>query len=99
MIDKINNCSSNFFDKYNAEKLNEHYRIMKGYGEKALKNYKQSGVVSKKYWIASNDSCEVCQRNSNVGSIPLNSKFPSGHLFPPAGKTCRCSLGGITDSD
>jgi|SRR5690349_3286341 hypothetical protein len=47
-----------------------------------------------KAWVPANDerTCEVCERNFVDGAIPLNDRFPSGHLRPPVHALCRCSM-------
>lgn len=74
---------------------------MKKYGLQNYRSYIKSEVVDGKYWITGNDSevCDVCLENQKAGVIPLQAIFPSGHLHPPAGELCRCSLGGRTDED
>jgi hypothetical protein len=69
--------------------------------ERELRGYIKSKVVSGKYWMVGRDQevCSICQVNKNAGVIPLDAKFPSGHMYPPAGKLCRCALMGMTDEN
>lgn len=54
----------------------------------------KSSVVEAKEWFAGagDKACHVCKKNQEVGAIPLKDLFPSGHLYPPAGQGCGCSL-------
>lgn len=94
-------CTGHLLEKDTQQELKEHYEFMLSANKINLSGYIQSGVVSGKYWVAGKDKdvCEVCRENEKVGVIPLNAKFPSGHLSPPAGELCRCDLGGQTDEN
>lgn len=65
----------------------------------AYNNYIKSDVVHKKEWHAGakERACDVCKKNQSVGAIPLNEVFPSGHLYPPAGLGCGCTLLPVVD--
>lgn len=62
----------------------------------AVQSFMQMGdpdVTSGKEWSTGGvNPCEVCIENQKAGSIPVKDKFPSGHLYPPAGPGCRCCL-------
>ncbi len=69
-----------------------------------LMSAKQSGVVSKKYWIASADACQdKCEPLAEMGEIPLDQSFDVDDYgpidAPPAHPRCQCSIGYVTDAD
>lgn len=94
----IKTCTGQLMSKDSQEVLEKHYKQMLEYNMRNYKGYIESGVVKGKSWDANKngkidpDACEVCINNVNVGSIPLQATFPSGHLYPPAGQLCRCNL-------
>lgn len=46
--------------------------------------WKESGVVSKKEWLLSEDNaCDDCTDNANAGPIDIDDDFPSGDDAPP----------------
>jgi hypothetical protein len=94
-------CTGQVMTKSTQKELEKHYRYMLSSSKQELKGYIQSGVVSGKFWMAGKEKevCDVCRENERVGVIPFNAKFPSGHLYPPAGELCRCILGGKTDEN
>ena len=65
-----------------------------------LMGARDSGVVSRKSWLASADACEVCQAYASMGAIALDKQFaklPGGGDYgdidsPPAHPHCVCSL-------
>lgn len=69
------------------------------YGAGTLEGYKQSGVVSGKYWIADANACPICEGNVDDGVIGLDEDFSSGDDAPAAHPNCECSLGGETDEN
>lgn len=95
----VESCTSQFMAKESPEKIKEHYSFMFNSSVGAYNGYIKSGVVIGKEWLAGNgkDVCDVCRKNQEAGAIPLTAKFPSGHLFPPAGQMCRCSLQPVVD--
>lgn len=56
-----------------------------------------SGAVGKK-WQSVNFS-DICGDNDRIGPIPINAKFPSGHLSPVAHPNCRCGMRLIYPED
>lgn len=64
-----------------------------------LAGWKESGVVTSKVWLLSNDEgvCDECEGNEAQGEIPLDDDFDSGDDAPPAHPNCRCSMAAITD--
>lgn len=92
-------CTGQLMANMSEEKLEAHYEQMLTYSIRSFNSYIETGVVKGKYWYIGNEQdkyyasvCGVCRENAKVGVIPLKAKFPSGHLYPPAGKLCRCSL-------
>jgi hypothetical protein len=69
-------------------------------GNRAYREMIDAGI-SKKIWLGAGESgyidCPKCQANVDAGAIPLKDKFPSGHLFPPAHKDCRCCVLPVVD--
>jgi SPP1 gp7 family putative phage head morphogenesis protein len=59
-----------------------------------LAGYKESGVVTGKRWLLSNepDVCAVCKGNAEQGVIPLDDEFSSGDQGAPAHPVCRCDI-------
>lgn len=48
-----------------------------------------------KFWMTASDSgiLSICSRNEEVGWIPMDAPFPSGHLHPPGHlEGCRCTV-------
>lgn len=70
--------------------------------EGELMGAKDSGVVSTKYWMLSEDACPVCYAMAAKGPIALDSTFAEfggeyGSIdSPPAHPNCVCSLGYST---
>lgn len=97
----IKECTGQVMAKCTPKKLKAHYRFMLSASKRDMKGYIQSRVVSSKYWMAGKEKevCDTCRENERVGVIPLDALFPSGHLYPPAGVLCRCSLGGKTNEN
>lgn len=59
-----------------------------------LTAYKASGVVSKKYWVISDDhpTPDECNDNAGQGAIDLDDDFSSGDPGPPAHPNCECDV-------
>ncbi len=87
--------------KDSPKKLQEHYAFMFKSSTQSYNGYIKSGVVVGKEWLAGKDkdTCDVCKENVKAGAIPLDAKFPSGHLYPPAGQLCRCCILPVTTSN
>lgn len=51
-----------------------------------------AGLEMEKRWVTMGDDrvSAICQANGDVGWIPLNDTFPSGHAQPLAHPYCRC---------
>ncbi len=48
-----------------------------------------------KFWMTASDSevLLICSRNEKVGWIPVDTPFPSGHMYPPGHlEGCRCTV-------
>lgn len=66
---------------------------------------KESGIVSKKRWLASSDACDKCLALAAMGEIPLDEPFtvnPKGGPYavvqsPPLHPRCMCSLIEVVD--
>lgn len=59
--------------------------------------WKQSGVVDRKEWLAS-DPCEICAPLSGL-VVELDEEFADGISEPPAHPNCRCALQPVLTSD
>jgi hypothetical protein len=72
----------------------DHYKNAFCASTNSYNEYVKSAVVDKKEWYcgAKDKACVVCRKNQEVGAIPLKELFPSGHLYPPAGHGCTCTL-------
>lgn len=72
-------------------------------GNAQVGDYLQSnGVKMMKAWQTLEDSrvSDGCKENENVGWIPIDKEFPSGHMHPPRFPGCRCDfLQDILDED
>ena len=95
---RMRECTGKLMAKDSYKKIQDHYSFMFKNSTRNYNSYIQSNVVKRKEWLAGNDGlvCDICKKNVEVGAIPLSSKFPSGHLYPPAGPMCRCSLQPVT---
>jgi len=53
-----------------------------------------AGANVSKLWILSldHDVVDECDDNADVGAIPLESFFPTGHLAPPEHPSCKCGF-------
>jgi len=59
-----------------------------------------AGLPMEKKWLSVGDksvgnkpaACGICLANDNVGWIPIDDAFPSGHMHPLAHTGCRCCL-------
>ena len=53
-----------------------------------------NGVKMMKAWqtLEDNRVSDGCQENERAGWIPINEKFPSGHMHPPRFPGCRCDF-------
>jgi len=69
------------------------------YSAANLEGYKQSGVISGKFWVCDPEACERCRENADVGVIPLDADFPSGDQAPECHPNGECSLGGQTNEN
>jgi hypothetical protein len=51
------------------------------------------GATTKR-WVTVIDPhvCEVCKTNEAQGDIPIEEPFASGHFYPPAHSSCRCTV-------
>lgn len=60
-------------------------------GELETEVYKRNGVKLK-YLITARDErvCPICVADEEAGRIPIDDPFPSGYLFVPVHKRCRC---------
>lgn len=87
-------CTGQLIAKDSPEKLREHYTFMFKNSTQSYNGYIKSGIVTGKSWLCGKDKyvCDVCRENEKAGIIPLDVKFPSGHLYSPAGQLCRCVL-------
>lgn len=62
--------------------------------------YEDSGIVTQKRWILAQERyCEVCESNAAQGPIALRSTFESGDYAPPAHPNCRCDVIPILGDD
>lgn len=61
--------------------------------------YQESGVVSGKTWLLSNDhdQDDECNDNADAGIIDLDDAFPSGDTEPPAHPNCECDFAPVVD--
>ena len=89
----LKQCVGQLMVKDSFENMKEHYSFMFENSTQSYNGYIKNGVVGKQ-WLAGKDEyvCKVCKENVEAGVIPIDAKFPSGHLYPPAGKLCRCAL-------
>lgn len=89
----IKSCTGKVMQKLSTEELRNHYSQTFDYATRSYNNYIRDNVL-KKSWLTANkeDVCDICKMNQDIGSIDLKSLFPSGHLYPPAGQGCRCTL-------
>lgn len=55
--------------------------------------YRASGVVAGKRWIVAQDEyCDLCELNAQAGAIGFDDSFPDGSEAPPAHPNCRCDV-------
>ncbi|SRR5258708_997697 len=90
----MNKCTGQLMAKYDSKKLQEGYKLNFKNATLNYNGYIKSGIAKGKKWLCGNDKnvCKICLENQKAGIIPLTAKFPSGHLYPPAGVLCRCSM-------
>lgn len=94
------NVNDYFFDETNMRAMRiARTETINAYSAGNLEGYKQSGVVSGKYWVADGEACPICQGNEDDGTIGLDEDFSSGDSAPTAHPNCECSLGGATDAN
>lgn len=57
-----------------------------------MAGWRASGQVAGKRWLLSNDHArdDDCDINAGVGTVPLETDFPSGDSAPPAHPNCEC---------
>jgi hypothetical protein len=58
-----------------------------------LMGAKESKVVSKKFWLASADACDICEEiaAANPDGVDLDAEFAPGITTAPAHPNCQCS--------
>jgi SPP1 gp7 family putative phage head morphogenesis protein len=62
--------------------------------------YEDSGMVTQKRWILAQERyCDVCESNAAQGPIALRASFVSGEYAPPAHPNCRCDVIPILGDD
>ena len=60
--------------------------------------WRASGIVWGKKWLIANDGCcAICETNAEAGPIPLDQPFPSGHDCPTAHPRCLCDISPVTE--
>lgn len=92
--DKLSNAimEHHSFSKDRAQMI-ARTETQRAFNQGNLRGYKESGVVSGKYWLDMGTGvCEVCQMNVAAETIGFEENFPSGHDAPPAHPNCRCRL-------
>lgn len=49
--------------------------------------------IIEKSWSSMRDdkTCPLCKENADVGWILISDSFPSGHLYAPTHRACRCN--------
>lgn len=100
-IDTIAESISGFFDDqsdWRAERI-ARTETANAYSQGNLEGYKQSGIVSGKYWVPDAQACEICLGNAAAGVIGLDANFPSGDDAPSAHPHCECDLGGVSEQE
>jgi hypothetical protein len=71
-------------------------------GQGALAGYKEAkaaGVKLKKVWICTDDPCDDCQENEDIGPIPVDESFPSGDDAEVCHPFCRCHTESVVEDD
>jgi hypothetical protein len=71
-------------------------------GQGALAGYKEAkaaGVKLKKIWVCTDDPCDECQENEDIGPIPVDSEFPSGDDAEVCHPACRCHTESVVEDD
>jgi len=58
----------------------------------SLDRMRAMGTKGKQWFLHGTETCEMCRANHNVGVIPTEQYFPSGHLVPPAHDGCTCAI-------
>jgi len=76
-------------EKWEAERI-ARTETIEAHNQADLLAYEQSGVVSKKEWLAEPDACELCQIDGE--SVLLKENFSTGDDSPPAHPNCRCTI-------
>jgi hypothetical protein len=68
--------------------------LAKAQSEGSLLGWKESGVVSGKRWLLSNEHgpADECDDNADVGVIDIDESFPSGDDTAPAHPHCYCDV-------
>jgi SPP1 gp7 family putative phage head morphogenesis protein len=83
------------FNKYRAEVI-ARTETIRASNQAALESYRQSGVVEKKAWLASPESCEICQELEAGEPIALDATFfedgYSDGQGPPRHPNCSCAV-------
>jgi hypothetical protein len=67
--DDIAGSIKQFFDDqsdYRAVRI-ARTETINAYGSGALEGYRQSGVVSGKYWMSDAEACDICKENADKG--------------------------------
>jgi len=87
-----NRVSEIFQDRksWEAERI-ARTEVIEAHNQADVLAYKQSGVVSKKEWLAEPDACEIC-REVDQQQVLLNDSFSTGGDSPPAHPNCRCAI-------
>lgn len=71
-------------------------------GQGALAGYKEAkaaGVKLKKVWVCTDDPCDECQQNEDIGPIPVDSEFPSGDDAEVCHPFCRCHTESVVEDE
>jgi Phage Mu protein F like protein len=71
-------------------------------GQGALAGYKEAkaaGVKLKKQWICTDDPCDECQENEDIGDIDVEDSFPSGDDAEVCHPSCRCHTESVVEDD
>jgi hypothetical protein len=58
--------------------------------EAVLDTWKEQGVT-KVYWVADEDACELCKKNAEASPIAIDATWPDGSNAPPGHANCRCT--------
>lgn len=90
-----------YFDEDRAETI-ARTELSMAQGAATEGAWKESGVVTGKYWLLSNDHIqskngnEDCELNAAQGTIPLTDTFQSGHPMTPGHPDCQCDVAAET---